>query len=89
MCDPVGPPPQLPAPERDDSGSPLSTAAVLAHIRTLNRELEAEPGLTALQLAERTGLARRHVVLLLLRLEERGHLVHEGRRWFPVADGLL
>ena len=40
-------------------------------------------GLTAAELAERVGFGRRHMSLLLLRLEEHGAVVHEGRRWFP------
>ena len=69
---------------RDAGTLSLSNAAgVLDRIRAIARELEGEPGLTAIQVAERVGLARRQAVLLLLRLEEHGHVVHEGRRWFP------
>ena len=69
---------------RDAGALSLPRAAgVLDRIRAIANELEREPGLTALQVAERVGLARRHAVLLLLRLEEHGHVVHEGRRWFP------
>jgi DNA-binding IclR family transcriptional regulator len=57
--------------------------AVLDRIRQTARALEAEPGLTAPELAERVGLDRRRMSLLLLRLEEHGHVAHEGRRWFP------
>jgi hypothetical protein len=62
--------------------------AMLARIRAIAHALEAEPGLTARELAERIGLERRDAVLLLLRLEERGHVVHEGRRWFPGDHGV-
>jgi DNA-binding IclR family transcriptional regulator len=56
---------------------------VLDRIRLVARMLEDEPGLTSPELAERVGFGRRHMSLLLLRLEEHGHVVHEGRRWFP------
>ena len=56
---------------------------VLTRIRLVARTLEDEPGLTSRELAERVGFGRRHMSLLLLRLEEHGHVVHEGRRWFP------
>jgi transcriptional regulator GlxA family with amidase domain len=56
---------------------------VLDRIRLIARTLEDEPGLTAPELAERVGFGRRHMSLLLLRLEEHGHVVHKGRRWFP------
>ncbi len=58
---------------------------VLDRIRLIARTLEDEPGLTAPELAERVGFGRRHMSLLLFRLEEHGHVVHEGRRWFPRA----
>jgi DNA-binding IclR family transcriptional regulator len=66
--------------------SPRTCPSALDRIRAIAHELEHEPGLTARQLAERTGLERRQVVLLLLRLEEHGHVVHEARRWFPGSD---
>ena len=60
-----------------------ATARVLDRIRLIARTLEDEPGLTSPELAERVGFGRRHMSLLLLRLEEHGLVVHEGRRWFP------
>src|SRR5919106_415386 len=50
-----------------------------------------EWGLTSPELAERVGFGRRHMSLLLLRLEEHGLVVHEGRRWFagPETEDLL
>ena len=62
--------------------------AVLERIRAIAGMLEREPGLTSPELAERVGFGRRHMSLLLLRLEEHGHVVHEGRRWFPGPDSL-
>ena len=59
---------------------------MLDRIRLIARTLEDEPGLTSRELAERAGLARRHMSLLLLRLEEHGHVVREGRRWFLGAE---
>ena len=59
---------------------------VLDRIRLIARTLEDEPGLTAPELAERVGFGRRHMSLLLLRLEEHGLVVREGRRWFPGAE---
>jgi hypothetical protein len=56
---------------------------ILDRIRLISRALEDEPGLTAPELAERVGFPRRHMSLVLLRLEEHGHVVHCGRRWFP------
>jgi hypothetical protein len=56
---------------------------VLDRIRLIARTLEDEPGLTSPELAERVGFGRRHMSLLLFRLEEHGLVVHEGRRWFP------
>ena len=55
---------------------------VLDRIRLIARTLEAEPGLTSPELAERVGFGRRHMSLILLRLEEHGIVAHEGRRWF-------
>ena len=56
---------------------------VLDRIRLIARTLEDEPGLTSPELAERVGFPRRHMSLVLLRLEEHGIVAHEGRRWFP------
>jgi hypothetical protein len=61
---------------------PLTPVEVLNRIRMVARTLEHEPGLTSRELAERAALSRRHMSLLLLRLEEHGHVVREGRRWF-------
>ena len=61
----------------------ITPLKVLDRIRLVARTLEDEPGLTSRELAERVGFGRRHMSLLLLRLEEHGHVVHEGRRWFP------
>jgi hypothetical protein len=85
----VGPRAQLLTPDGTgrvaQSQSLLRTTPVkvLDRIRLLARTLEDEPGLTSPELAERVGFGRRHMSLLLLRLEEHGHVVHEGRRWFP------
>jgi hypothetical protein len=61
----------------------LMPVKVLNRIRLIARTLEDEPGLTSPELAERVGFGRRHMSLVLLRLEEHGLVVHEGRRWFP------
>ena len=61
----------------------VSPELVLHRIRLIARTLEDHPGLTSAELAERVGYGRRHMSLLLLRLEEHGLVVHEGRRWFP------
>jgi hypothetical protein len=61
----------------------ITPVKVLDRIRLVARTLEDEPGLTSPELAERVGFGRRHMSLLLLRLEEHGLVVHEGRRWFP------
>lgn len=47
--------------------------------------LDGEPGLTHEELAERLGLASRHVLFLLYRLEADGRAVHEANRWYPPA----
>jgi hypothetical protein len=65
----------------------VTPVKVLDGIRRIARTLEDEPGLTAPELAERVGYGRRHMSLLLLRLEEHGHVVREGRRWFPGPGG--
>jgi hypothetical protein len=61
----------------------VSPELVLHRIRLIARTLEDHPGLTSAELAERVGYGRRHMSLLLLRLEEHGHVVHLDRRWFP------
>ena len=71
------------APAPNQSLPRLMPVAVLERIRLIARTLQDEPGLTAPELAERVGFGRRHMSLLLLRLEEHGHVVHLGRRWFP------
>jgi hypothetical protein len=63
---------------------------LLGRLRLIGRTLEEHPGLTAPELADRVGYGRRHMSLLLLRLEEHGHVAHHGRRWFPgTRDGQL
>jgi len=86
----VGPRAQLLTPDGtgravDPPQSLLKAAPVkvLESIRLVARTLEDEPGLTSPELAQRVGFGRRHMSLLLLRLEEHGLVVHEGRRWFP------
>jgi DNA-binding IclR family transcriptional regulator len=64
------------------------TAAVARRIERVVETLSREPGLTSQDLAERLDLTRRHASLLLLRLEETGLVVHEGRRWFPSSSTL-
>jgi hypothetical protein len=64
----------------------LTPVGVLDRIRLIARTLEDEPGLTSPELAERVGFGRRHMSLLLLRLEEHGLVSHEGRRWFPGSE---
>jgi hypothetical protein len=66
----------------------VTTHRILDRIRLLVRTLEEEPGLTSPELAERIGLGRRHTTLLLLRLEEHGHVVAEGRRWYPGPEAV-
>jgi hypothetical protein len=45
--------------------------------------LDAEPGLTHAELAERVALEPRHVLFLLYRLEGDRRVVHEASRWYP------
>jgi DNA-binding transcriptional ArsR family regulator len=84
----VGPRAQLLTPDGDRASHSQSLPRliperILDRIRLIVRTLEEHPGLTSGELAERIGYGRRHISLLLLRLEEHGHVVHEGRRWFP------
>jgi DNA-binding IclR family transcriptional regulator len=65
-------------------GAGVSAAA--DRLARLADVLNAEPGLTSREVAEQLGLSRRHASLLLLRLEELGHVVHEGRRWYAAPD---
>jgi len=58
-------------------------AAAARRIERVLAVLAHEPGLTSAELAERLDVTRRHASLLMLRLEESGAVVHEGRRWFP------
>lgn len=44
--------------------------------------LEEHPGSTLRELAERTGIAPRHLAMLLWRLEDDRRVVHEAHRWF-------
>ena len=87
MAGAVGPRAQLVSREsagRATLALPRATATrVLDRLRLIARTLEDEPGLTSPELAERVGFGRRHMSLVLLRLEEHGLVVHEGRRWFP------
>jgi hypothetical protein len=77
-------------PSAPDQTLPRATSVcVLDRIRLLARTLEDEPGLTSPELAERVGFGRRHMSLVLLRLEEHGHVVHEGRRWFPGPETVV
>ncbi len=46
--------------------------------------LDEEPGSTLPELADATGYARRHLAMLLWRLEEERLVVHEAHRWFRV-----
>jgi hypothetical protein len=61
---------------------PVSPGKLLDRIRRVAEALEEHPGLTSPELAERLGYSRRDTSLLVLRLEEHGHVVHVGRRWF-------
>jgi DNA-binding IclR family transcriptional regulator len=65
-------------------GAGVSAAA--EHLARLAAVLNAEPGLTSQEIAEHLGLSRRHATLLLLRLEERGHVVQDERRWYAAPD---
>ena len=67
----------------------VNPVRILDRIRLIARTLEDEPGLTSPELAERVGFGRRHMSLVLLRLEEHGHVVHEGRRWFPGPENVI
>ncbi len=53
-------------------------------MRALVAALEADPGLTTAEAADRTGLPFRHAAVLLWRLEDAGAVVHEAHRWYPV-----
>jgi DNA-binding IclR family transcriptional regulator len=67
----------------------LSTAGVSVAAERLARlaaVLHAHPGSTSQEIAEHLALSRRHVSLLLLRLEELGHVIREGRRWYAAPD---
>jgi hypothetical protein len=61
----------------------VTRVALLNRIRFIARTLEGEPGMTSRELAERAALTRRHMCLLLLRLEEHGLVARQGRCWFP------
>jgi DNA-binding IclR family transcriptional regulator len=61
-------------------------AAAAEYLARLSAILRANPGITSREIAEQLGLSRRHASLLLLRLEELGHVVHEGRRWYAAPD---
>ena len=84
MASAVGPRAQLLTRDVDARQSlpGASPELVLHRIRLIARTLAEQPGLTSAELAERVGYGRRHMSLLLLRLEEHGHVVHDGRRWF-------
>ena len=73
-------------PAQSQSLPRVSPVRVLDRIRLIARTLEDEPGLTSPELAERVGFGRRHMSLVLLRLEEHGLVAHEGRRWFPGSE---
>ena len=60
-----------------------AAAERLVRLATL---LNERPGLTSQEIAEHLALSRRHASLLLLRLEELGHVIHEGRRWYAAPD---
>jgi hypothetical protein len=90
----VGPPAQLLTRNRRERAAPAQSLPrvtphrILDRIRLLVRTLGEDPGLTSPELAERIGLGRRHTTLLLLRLEEHGHVVAEGRRWYPGPEAV-
>jgi len=48
----------------------------------LLRVLEQHPGSTLRELAAQTGIAPRHLAMLLWRLEDDRRVVHEAHRWF-------
>jgi len=48
--------------------------------------LDAEPGLTHEEAAERLALGARHALFLLYRLEADGRVVHEANRWYPAPE---
>ena len=89
MAGAVGPRAQLLSRGGDARATPsqslprVSPELVLHRIRQIARTLEEHPGLTSAELAERVGYGRRYMSLMLLRLEEHGHVVHLDRRWFP------
>jgi predicted Rossmann fold nucleotide-binding protein DprA/Smf involved in DNA uptake len=87
----VGPRAQVLDNATDDGGAltlPRSAPAVLECIRAIVHTLEDDPGQTARALAERIGLVRRDVVLILLRLEEHGLVVRDGRCWYPGPEAV-
>jgi DNA-binding IclR family transcriptional regulator len=74
----------------------VSSALSIAGISAAAHRIEAlvalvaqDPGLTSREVAERLDLSRRQASLLLLRLEERGALAHDGRGWFPAPPATL
>jgi hypothetical protein len=73
-------------PAQSQSLPRVTPVKVLDRIRLIARTLQDEPGLTSPELAERVGFGRRHMSLVLLRLEEHGLVAHEGRRWFPGSE---
>jgi DNA-binding transcriptional ArsR family regulator len=66
----------------------LTPFDLLTRVRLIVHTLADEPGLTSRELAERNGLTRRNMSLLLLRLEEHGLVVRQGRRWFPGPEAV-
>lgn len=57
----------------------------MTRVERLVAALDAEPGLTHEEAAERLGLGPRQVLFMLYRLEADGHCVHEANRWYPRA----
>jgi DNA-binding IclR family transcriptional regulator len=53
-------------------------------VQALLAALDAAPGLTVRELAERTAYGTRLLHQLLWRLERDGEVVHEGHRWYRV-----